>query len=293
MSYAYYPGCSLHSTAEEYDRSFRKVCSGLGIELQEVSSWICCGSSPAHATSHLLSIALPMHNLSIIERDGKDEVVVPCASCFSRFKFAQYEMEKDEGLSCQVHDVVGSKLGGKVNVIHPLEIFASRVPILSSKVVKDLSFIRAVCYYGCLLTRPPEVVKFDSCEYPMSMDTVLRSLGVKTMDWSYKTECCGASLALTETSIVVKLVGDLLAEAKKVGANAVAVACPLCHANLDTRQAEAEALKGEKFDIPIFYFTELVGLALGYSPEELGLDKHIVSVEPHLSGLRGGVSCLR
>jgi len=289
MSYVYYPGCSLHSTAEEYDRSFRKVCSGLEIDLEEVNNWICCGSSPAHATSHLLSVALPMHNLAIVEKSGRDEVVVPCASCFSRFKFAQYEMGKDQDLSRKVCEVVGSDMGKNVKVVHPLELLSGRGSIASSKVVRDLSFIKAACYYGCLLTRPPEVAKFDSCEYPMSMDNVLRSVGIETLEWSYKTECCGASLALTETGIVVKLVGDLLSEAKKAGANAVAVACPLCHANLDTRQAEAEASRGEKFDIPVFYFTQLVGLALGHSEEELGLDRHIVSVEPHLSRLRGGI----
>ncbi len=288
MTYAYYPGCSLHSSGEEYDRSFRKVCSGLGIELQEVKNWICCGSTPAHATSHLLSIALPVHNLSLVEKEGKGEMIVPCASCFSRFKFAQYEMASDEALSRKIHEVVGSDGGSRVNVIHPLEILANNASILTSRVVCDLTFIRAVCYYGCLLTRPPEVMKFDSCENPVSMDNVLRSVGVETLDWSYKTECCGATLALAETGIVVKLVGDLLSEAKKVGANAVAVACPLCHANLETRQSEASALTGEKFDIPIYYFTELIGLALGYGPEELGLDKHMVSVEPHLSSLRGG-----
>jgi len=289
MSYAYYPGCSLHSTAEEYDRSFRHVCSGLGIELEEVSSWACCGSSPAHGTSHLLSIALPAHNLSLVAKSGRDEVVVPCAACYSRFKFALYEMERDGELSQQVNEVIGSELGRKVNVIHPLEILSGKGSLAGLKVLKDLSFIGAVCYYGCLLTRPPKVMQFDSCEYPMSMDNVLRSVGVRTLDWSYKTECCGASLALAETDIVVKLVSDLLAEAKKVGANAVAVACPLCHANLDTRQSEAEEFKGEKFGIPIFYFTELVGLALGYGKKELGTDKHMVSAEPLLSRLQGGV----
>jgi len=289
MSYAYYPGCSLHSTAEEYDRSFRRVCTILGIELDELKKWVCCGSTPAHATSHLLSIALPAHNLSIVEKSGRDEVVVPCAACFSRFKFAQHEMEMDEELSRQVSQVIGSSMGGKVNVIHPLEVFSTRAAIPRSKVVKDLSFLKVVCYYGCLLTRPPKVTNFDTCEYPMSMDNVLRSVGIHTLDWSYKTECCGASLALTETDIVVKLVGDLLAEAKRVGADSIAVACPLCHANLDTRQPEAEAMTGEKFDIPVFYFTQLIGLALGCEQKELGLDKHIVDVEPHLSVLQGGV----
>lgn len=289
MSYAYYPGCSLHSTAEEYDRSFRKVCAKLGVEIDEVKDWVCCGSTPAHATSHLLSIALPAHNLAVVEKSGKDEVVVPCAACFSRFKFAQHEMAADEELSRKVSEVIGSDKGKRVHVIHPLEIFAGRSPIPASKVARDLSFLKVACYYGCLLTRPPKVVGFDTCEYPMSMDNILRSVGIETLDWAYKTECCGASLSLSETGIVVKLVADLLAEAKAAGANAVAVACPLCHANLDTRQPEAEALRGEKFDIPVFYFTQLIGLALGLAPRELGLDKHIVSVEPHLSAMQGGV----
>ncbi len=288
MSYAYYPGCSLHSTAEEYDRSFRQVCRGLGIELEEVKNWICCGSSPAHGTSHLLSIALPAHNLAIVERSGKQEVLVPCAACYSRFKFALYEMGRDGELSRQVNEIIGSQFGGKVNVLHPLEVLSAKAELIQSKVVKDVSFIRAVCYYGCLLTRPPKVMQFDSCEYPVSMDRILRSVGVSVLDWCYKTDCCGASLSLSETDIVKKLVGDLLAEAKKVGANAIAVACPLCHSNLDTRQAEAEQMRGEKFGIPIFYFTELIGLAMGYGRAELGTDKHMVSAEALISRLYGG-----
>jgi heterodisulfide reductase subunit B len=289
MSYAYYPGCSLHSTAEEYDRSFRQICSGLGIEIEEAKNWICCGSSPAHGTSHLLSIALPAHNLSIVEQSGKEEVVMPCAACYSRFKFALYEMGRDQELSRQVNEIIGSELSGKVKVIHPLEMLSGREELTRSRVVRDLSSIKAVCYYGCLLTRPPKVMQFDSCEYPTSMDNILRSIGVSVLDWSYKTDCCGASLALSETDIVIKLVGDLLAEAKAVGANAIAVACPLCHSNLDTRQAEAEEMRGEKFGIPIFYFTELIGLAMGYGRKELGSDKHMVSAEPLLSQLQGGV----
>jgi len=216
-------------------------------------------------------------------------VVVPCAACYSRFKFALHEMGKDGELSRQVNEIIGSEYRGKVNVIHPLEMLSGREELSGSKVVRDLSFIKAVCYYGCLLTRPPKVMQFDSCENPSSMDNILRSVGVTVLDWSYKTDCCGASLSLSETSIAVKLVGDLLAEAKRVGANAVAVACPLCHSNLDTRQAEAEAMRGEQFGIPIFYFTELIGLAMGYGKKELGSNKHIVSAEPLLSRLQGGV----
>lgn len=288
MNYSYYPGCSLHSTASEYDKSFRAVCQNIGVGLDEVKNWICCGSSPAHATSHLLSIALPIHNLSLVEKRGRDEVIVPCAACFSRFKFAVHELENDSELRGKVNEIVGYSYKSGVKVTHPLEILSGWFSIPQERITKDLSFLKVVCYYGCLLTRPPEVMKFDVCEYPMSMDNILRRVGIKTLDWSYKTDCCGASLALTETGIVVKLVADLLAEAAAVGADAIAVACPLCHANLDTRQKEAEALRGVKFDIPVFYFTQLIGLALGFSPAELGIDKHIVNAAPLLEKLKGG-----
>jgi len=282
--YAYYPGCSLHSTAAEYDISFRAVCEKLGIELQEIKGWICCGTSPAHSTSRLLSIALPLESLRLAEKMGLTDVVAPCASCFARLKTAHHEATADPELEAKLSDILDAPLPKNVRVLHPLEIFANGEAVAEA-VTRELPGLKVVCYYGCLLTRPPKVMQFDECEYPMSMDNLLRSLGIETLDWSYKTDCCGGAFALTETDVVLKLTRDILEDAKAVGANAIAVACPLCHANLDTRQAEIEEKYEARFGLPVLYFTQLMGLAFGIPADRLGIRRHFVGAEGLLSGI--------
>ena len=291
VKYAYYPGCSLHSTGSEYDLSFRAVCEKLGIQIDEIKGWVCCGTSPAHCTSRLLSLALPLENLRRAQKMGMTEVVAPCAACFARLKTALYEAAQDPEIADQIREVLGGSLPSSVDVVSPLQIFNGRTNIAKA-VTKQLpgpfdklrAGLKVVCYYGCLLTRPSKVMQFDECEYPMAMDNVLRSLGITTLDWSYKTDCCGGALAMTRTDVVLKLTHDILEEAAAVGANAIAVACPLCHVNLDTRQAEVEAEYGARYGLPIFYFTQLMGLAFGIPPDKLGLQKHFVSADALLSG---------
>ncbi len=288
MKYAYYPGCSLHSTAKEYDRSLRAVCEKVGIELEEVEDWICCGSTPAHTTSKLLSLALPLNNLAEIEKSGFGEVIVPCAACFSRFKIAQHEIDNEPKLAAEVEGIIEHKFRDGVKVYHPLDILSNNMGLgkLTELAKNDLSGLKVVCYYGCLLTRPPKVMEFDVCEYPQSMDKILQALGVSTLDWSYKTDCCGASFALTKTEIVLKLSHDILEEAKSVGADAIAVTCPMCHVNLDTRQEEIEKKYQTTYHLPIFYFTQLVGISLGIPAEKLLLKRHLVATEGVLEKVR-------
>ena len=281
MKYAYYPGCSLHSTAREYDRSLRAVCEKAGIELEEVKNWICCGSSWAHPTSKLLSLALPLKNLAEIEKSGLREVIVPCAACFSRFKIAQHEIDSEPQLAAAVEGIIEHKFGDGVKVYHPLDILSNNTGLsrLTELVKNNLSGLRVVCYYGCLLTRPPKATEFDDCEYPQSMDRILEAVGVPTLDWSYKTDCCGASFALTRTEIVLKLSHDILEGAKSVGADVIAVACPMCQSNLDTRQEEIEEKYQTTYHLPIFYFTQLMGLAFDIPAEKLLLKSHLVNTE--------------
>jgi heterodisulfide reductase subunit B len=280
--YAYYPGCSLHSTGSEYDVSFRAVCNKLGIGLEEVKGWVCCGTSPAHCTSKLLSLALPFENLCLADEMGMNDVVAPCAACFARLKTAQYEAAEDAKIAGQISEALEKALPESINVLSPLEIFSNGQDI-SEAVTRQLSELKVVCYYGCLITRPSKVMQFDECEYPMAMDDILRSLGITTLDWSYKTECCGGALAMTRTDVVLKLTRDILDEARAVGANAIAVGCPLCHVNLDTRQEEVEAEQGITYGLPIFYFTQLMALAFGVPSDQLGLQKHFVSADGLLS----------
>lgn len=277
-TYGYYPGCTLHSTGAEFDISFRAVCKKLNIELKEIEGWICCGASSAHSYSKILSTALPMHSLIAADEMGLNEILVPCAACFTRLKHAVYDINHNTELEAQLGEIFNRELPKTIKVIHPLEIFSSEVDVAGAQ-VKELSGLKVVCYYGCLLTRPPKVMQFDECEYPMSMDLLLRSIGITTLDWSYKTDCCGGAFSLTETDVVRKLIHDIFEEAKAVGANAISVACPLCHANLDTRQPEVEQEYNTKYDLPIFYFTQLIGLALGIPAEELAIQRHFVSAE--------------
>jgi heterodisulfide reductase subunit B len=288
MRYAYYPGCSLDSTAKEYDHSLRAVCSGLGIELVEMKSWFCCGSTPAHSVSRLLASALPLGNLAIMQNMSLEEVVVPCPSCFSLFKSALYNVGNEAGLREEVKQVIKGNWSDDVKVYHPLAIFSeeSQLAEISSLVQREMAGLKVVCYYGCLLTRPPKVAQFDTCEYPESMDRILRALGIATLDWSYKTDCCGASFALTRTDIVLKLSHEILEGAKSVEADAIVVACPLCHMNLDTRQQQIEKTYGADYKLPILYFTQLMGLSFGLSPQELLLGKHFVSAESKLEEVK-------
>lgn len=278
MKIAYFPGCSLHSTARDYDMSFQLVCRKLGIELQEIPHWVCCGASPAHVTSHLLSIALPCKNLVLAEEMGLNTVVAPCAACFNRLKVAKQEVAENSQLKKDVEDVLGKPYGGKVEVKHPLQIIAEDIGLVKVEkmVRRELQGLKVASYYGCLLVRPLNMVSFDDPEDPQSMDDLVTALGGEALPWAFKTECCGASFSLSETDIVLELSGEILDAALEAGAECILVACPLCQSNLDLRQKGIEKRYGKRFNLPIIYFTELLGLALGLNMHELGLSKHIV-----------------
>lgn len=284
MKYAYFPGCSLHSTAKEYDISSRAVASALGIELVEIPDWVCCGATPAHLTLHLLSLALPVKNLLAAKKLGNYEVATCCAACFSRLKIANKFMEDDLGHRAKVEEIVGAKYSGEVKVRHFLDILVNVFGLknISERVTKKLSGLKVACYYGCLLTRPPKVTQLDDLEDPHLMDDLMKIIGVEPVKWPYKTECCGASFSLTKTDIVLKLSNDILQMAFDEGARAIVVACPLCQSNLDLRQGMINKKYKKNFNMPIFYFTQLLGLALGINPEKLGLQKHLVNPIPLL-----------
>jgi len=259
--------------------SFRWVCRCLGIELEEVRDWVCCGVFSARATSRLLSVAMPAINLSHAEQDGFAQLAVPCPIGLSRMKAANQELERDEVLRRRVNEVLEGEYRGTVKVVHPLEVFLNDVGLegLGDRVSKRLRGLRVACYYGCSLTRPPEVCRFDSTEYPMSMDNTLRSVGLETVDWAYKTECCGVSMTLTQADIAVHLSRKILRAAREAGADVIAVCCPFCQANLDVRQNQIAEKCGERFNIPVFYFTQLLGIVYGAYSGELGLGRMMVS----------------
>lgn len=276
---AYYPGCSLHATGVEYQISALAVAQALDLELIEPEGWVCCGTSPAHSTDHYLATVLPMKTLAEVEREGLSYVTVPCASCFSRFRTAIYDVQHDRRLASQVEKDISYLPSEALQVDSLLTTMTDRVGLsrIEKKVTRPLKGLKVVCYYGCLLTRPPEVTGAEEPEYPMNMDELMQSLGAEVLDWSYKTDCCGGSLSISELPVALNLTQKILRNAKEVGADAIVVACPLCHVNLDTRQKQINADFESEYDIPILYFTQAMGLAFGLPPKSLGLEKHLVS----------------
>ncbi len=279
MKVAYYPGCSLHATAKEYDDSCRLVFKELGVELQEIPGWICCGATPAHLTSHLLGVVLPCKNLVLVDEMDLDTVIAPCAACFNRLKVADQEVKEDLELKKDVEKVLGRPYSGRVEIKHPLEIIAQDIGLekVRKMVRRELEGLRVASYYGCLLVRPPEAVNFDDPEDPQSLDDLVTTLGGEAVPWAFKTECCGASFSLSETDIVLQLSGEILNEALEAGAECIVVACPLCQSNLDLRQKAIEKKCRKRINLPVLYFSELLGLALGMNMRELGLLKHVVN----------------
>lgn len=285
LKYAYYPGCSLHASAGEYDLSTRELFKSLDIGLTEVPDWFCCGATPAHNVDELLSLSLCAKNLELAEKvDG--DLAVACAACFSRLKFTQHTLEESDTKRKQVEKAIDApvKLDGKVK--HLLDILANDLGAekLASVVKKPLTGLKVACYYGCLLTRPPGVPNLDCVEAPTIMERVIEAVGAETVPWTHRMECCGANFTLSRPGVVIQLSNAILESAKAAGADCVMVACPLCHGNLDIRQNEIEGVYRTSYGLPIFYITQLVGLAAGLSADKLGLDALIVNPMPLLRG---------
>jgi len=273
---SYYPGCSLHATGIEFNLSTKAVAKKLGLNLVEPTGWKCCGTSPAHNTDHYRSIKLPMETLAIAQEMGHSYMTMPCAACFSRFRIAMHEVRQDPELRRRIAQEIGSEFAGGIKVDSLLTTITDRVgyETAAKPVVKPLAGLKVVCYYGCLLTRPPDVTGEEHYEYPSNMDRLVEALGAEALDWTYKTDCCGGSLSLSTLEIALDLSHKILRNAQDVGADLIVTACPLCHANLDLRQKQINDEYGEELHIPILYFTQLMGVAYGLSPKVLGLDKH-------------------
>jgi len=267
MEFSYYPGCALHGSAREYDESTKAVAGLLGVSLHELPDWNCCGASSAHALSADLAFDLANRNLLIAREQGMD-LVVPCAACFSRLKAALAEVDSRKRGSAK----------GSLRVLSLPDLFLSQglFDALAAREKRSLQGLKAVCYYGCLLVRPPKVTGATHHEFPETMERLMGLIGVEALPWSHKTDCCGGSLVLTRTDIVLDLTGKLLHEARIAGAEAVVVACPLCQSNLDSRQADIAESGGPRYDMPIFYFTELIGLSLNHKDAPRWLRRHLV-----------------
>ena len=277
MEVSYYPGCSLHGMAAEYDQSIRAVCQTLNISLAELADWNCCGASSAHFLDDELAISLPVRNMLIAEKQ-EQPLLIPCAACFHRLKHA------DKALQADTKRWTDQSYQGKAP-IHHIDDFFDQPDLalqIKGKVQKPLTGLAGVAYYGCLSQRPPKLTDSKSPENPTALDNVMAAIGMDVRPWSYKTDCCGGSLTLTRTDVVRKLSGDLFDAAVEAGAQCIVVACPMCQSNLDTQQAEIETERSKQYGLPVFYLTELMALALGDGQTEKWWNKHFVDPRPLL-----------
>jgi heterodisulfide reductase subunit B len=277
MKVSFYPGCSLEGTAREYGESIEQVCETLDIEIEEIPGWNCCGASSAHCTNEFLSVALPARNLFLAERVEQD-LVTPCAACFNRLKAAEKALTGASKMD------VGISVQGKSKVLHILEFLTQGdvTERIEKHVKSPLRNLRVVSYYGCLIVRPPRITDAKHWEDPQALDRLIAQLGGESVFWPYKTECCGGSLVLTNVDIFRRLTGRLLDMAKDAEADCIVTCCPLCQTNLDTRQQEIGSAVGITYDLPIFYFTELMGLAFDLQAAGKWFRRHLVDPMPLL-----------
>ena len=277
LKYSYYPGCSLEATALEYNLSARVAAELLGVELVELEDWSCCGASSGHCINRELSLALPARNLALAEKAGND-MAVACAACFLRFRQTNHDLRADPALLKQIGEIIGTPYQARTDVRHLVDIFARMVGLeeVARRVKKPLKGLKLACYYGCYLVRPPGVTEFDDPENPTIMDRLMEAAGAECLDWTHKVDCCGGSHLLARTDIVAKLVGDICQAATDAGADAIVAACPLCLANIDMRETAG---------VPVFYFSELLALALGANTGQVKkwLKRHINDPVPVLN----------
>lgn len=288
-SLGYFPGCSLSGTAFEFGRSVRATAEALQIELREVPDWLCCGASSAHAVDREAALCLAADALAKARRAGMDEILAPCAMCYQRLASARRELEAHPELARRLAEALGEKPDARLFQARPLNLLAwlEELPEgrLSALVKRPLKDLKVACYYGCLLVRPPKVTGASAAEAeaPRRMEKLVRVLGAQPVRWSMALECCGGSFALSRKAVVLRQSRGICNAAREAGADALCLACPMCHSNLDMRQDEFSA-SGEP-RMPVLYLTQLIGLAFGLSAKSLGLSGHFVRVEPVLAAV--------
>jgi len=279
MEIAYYPGCSLQASSELYDIQSRMVFRRLGLELKEIEDWNCCGATSASKTDDFLAIALPARNLGIADASGLAELVIPCSSCYSRMLVSQKKLLDDPGLKNKINAELTKKVEGKIKISSILEVLVSKAISgeIAEKLIKKLEGLKPVCYYGCLLTRFPCDVKVpDNVENPQGMEIVCKVMGAQPLDWSYKTDCCGASAAINDTDTSLLLMSGILKDALAREANCFITTCPMCQLNLDAYQDRVGEKYGIQKRLPVYFITELLGIAMGLSPNEMLLNRHFI-----------------
>ncbi len=288
MEYIYYPGCSLESAGKPYDESLRAVFRALGIGLRELEDWNCCGATMYMSVDEALSMAISTRNLALAEQAGFRDLIAPCSACYTVLLKTNRFLRESPELRSKVEHLlgqVGLKYNLGVKVRHPLDILVNDVgvEVIASAAKRSLEGIAFAPYYGCQIVRPDR--GFDDREFPSTMDTLFQRLGVRAVYFPLKARCCGGMLMTTFPDVSLQLVKDLLECAAENGAQCIVTTCPLCQVNLESYQKRVNKIFGTSYQIPVMYFTQLLGVALGCSEKELGLDKNLIPWRAPISAL--------
>ena len=284
--YAYYPGCSLESLATSYNLSTLEVAHKLGVELKEIKDWNCCGATAYFPVDELLAHTLVARNLALAEKDGLSDFVAPCSACYKNAYFTNAYLKKDPDLAEHINYALEADdlhVNGTMKVRHLIEVFIEDVGLeeIGKKVTHPLKNLRVAPYYGCQLLRPRK--DHENVENPQFFESLLSALGAEPVDYPSKTRCCGGSLIITNRKAALDMVNILLQDAVNRKADVIATTCPMCNVNLEVYQSQVNREFGTQYSIPVMYFTQLMGVALGIKPAKLGIGKEVVPGEPVLA----------
>lgn len=279
MDLGYYPGCSLTQSSALYDLQNRLIFNEIGMNLKEIDDWNCCGATSAGKTDDFLAIAMPARNLGIANSQGLKEMVIPCSACYSRTLVAQNYLEQHQDIKEKINSEVSKKINGEIKISSILEVLLAALEngSLSEKLSLKPTLLKPVCYYGCMMTRFPYNVPVpDDIENPQGMERLLKAISIQPIDWNYKTNCCGASAAVNDPETAMNLMAKIMKDAVSRGANCMIVTCPMCQLNLDAHQDTFCEQNGITERMPILFITEVIGMAMNFSMEELQIDRHFI-----------------
>ncbi len=287
MRYAYYPGCSLEKTQRGYDQSVREVFAALGQELVELEDWNCCGATVYMSVKETVSLAVSARNLAIAERTGLD-ILAPCSSCFTVLSKTNRILQQIPEMHADVNEALaegGLTYKGTTRVRHPLDVLMNDVGLDAVRplIRRNLNGLKIAPYYGCQIVRPDKT--FDDRENPVLLDRLFHACGGEAVYFPMKLRCCGGMLMTTFEETALRLTMELLRCAGENGADVIVTTCPLCHFNLEAYQDKINAQFGTSLSMPVLYFTQLLGIALGLPAERIGLDSLFLPLGEKISSL--------
>lgn len=284
MNVSYFPGCTLNTTGKGFDNAVRASAAAVGLDLVELPEWNCCGATYPLIVDNMLELAAPAHVL-VAARDEGSILTTACTTCYNVLKRTNRFLRENEEERERIEAFIEAEYSGEVEVKDILHLLRDDVGFdaVQDKVQKPLKDLRVASYYGCMVLRPPDEVAYDDPDHPTSLDELMAALGATPVDFAHKNECCGAYLAVKNPEITREMVYTILKSAQAAGAEVVATNCPLCQFNLDRQQAEMQELHAGYRSVPVVYFSQLMGLALGLDVGDYGWERHYIDTRPLLN----------